>query len=59
MLASFLVFGQISYFPCGRILVSILRTFWPIYRLLILIFFGLQINKIDSLNFSLVLKRTL
>ena len=43
MLVSFLVFGQISYFPCGRILVSILRIFGPIYRLVIPTFFSLHI----------------
>ena len=59
MLVSFLVCGQISYFPCGRILASILRIFGPIYMLVIPTFFSLQINKIESSNFSLVLKRTL
>ena len=59
MLVSFLVFGQISYFPCGRILVSILRIFGPIYKLVIPTFFSLRINKIESFDFSLVLERTL
>ena len=58
MLVSFLVCGQISYFPCGRILASILCNFWSIYKVVIPTFFSLQINKIESSNFSLVLKRT-
>ena len=58
MLVSFLVLAK-SYFPCGRILVSILHIFGPIYRLVILTFLSLRINKIESLNFSLVLEKTL
>ena len=54
MLVSFLVFGL----HCGRILVSILRIFGPIYRLVIPTFLSLQINKIENFNFSLLLKRT-
>ena len=59
MLVFFLFFGEISYFPCGRILVSILRIFGHIYRLVIPTFFSLCINKIEIFNFSLVLERTL
>ena len=40
MLVSFLVFGQISYFLYGRILVFILRIFGPIYRHVIPTFFS-------------------
>ena len=40
MLVSFLIFGQISYFPSGRILVFILRIFGPIYRHVIPTFFS-------------------
>ena len=46
-------------FACDQILVSILHIFGPIYRLVIPTFLSLQINKIESFNFSLVLKRTL
>ena len=59
MLASFLIFVQIFTFLVAEYLVSILHIFRPIYRLVIPTFLKvLSINKIDSLNFSLVLERT-
>ena len=60
MLASFLIFGQIFTFLVAEYLVSILYIFFAYLKACYpYILQVLSIYKIESLNFSLVLKRTL
>ena len=59
MLVSFLVFGKISYFPCGKIFSFFSSYFWAYLKAFYP--YILQIKKlikIESLSFSLVLSRT-
>ena len=59
MLVSFLVFGQIFTFLVAEYLVSIFHILGLFIGLLFLHSSSLSINKIESLNFPLVLKRIL
>ena len=51
--------SSLGYFPCGKIFSFILHIFGPIYRRVIPTFFSIRINNIESLNFVLVLERTI
>ena len=60
MLVSFLVFWPNIYFPCGLIFSFYSSYFWAYLKACCpCILQVLSINKIENLNFSLVLKRTL
>ena len=59
MLVFFLVFGKISYFPCGKIFSFFSSYFLGLFKgLLSLHSSDYRLVKIESLSFSLVLSRT-